>query len=287
MTKIKTQFIDIDGAKLHYLEAGSGPVMLFLHGMPTSSYLWRNIIPILSDKAHCIAPDFIGMGKSDKPDIAYTVFDHIYYIEKLIEKLDLKNITLVMHGWGSVVGFDIASRQEDNIHALAFYEAHVRPSTEWDMLSLPVQQLATLLHRPEVSYRAIVEQNYLIRRLLPSSVLRTLTAEEMQRYEEPFMTPEDRKPLWQFIQELPLGHQEGEVVELIGRYNNWLRRTKLPKLMFYAIPGFITTMESVRWSRENLPKLTLIELQNALHMAQETMPEFFAKELRDWFVQTF
>src|SRR3989339_1723322 len=217
MTKIKTQFIDIDGAKLHYLEAGSGPVMLFLHGMPTSSYLWRNIIPILSHKAHCIAPDFIGMGKSDKPDIAYTVFDHIYYIEKLIEKLDLKNITLVMHGWGSVVGFDIASRQEDNIHALAFYEAHVRPSTEWDMLSLPVQQLATLLHRPEVSYRAIVEQNYLIRRLLPSSVLRTLTAEEMQRYEEPFMTPEDRKPLWQFIQELPLGHQEGEVVELIGR----------------------------------------------------------------------
>lgn len=287
MTKLKSQFVDIDGVKLHYLEAGSGPVMLFLHGMPTSSYLWRNIIPLLSDKARCIAPDFVGMGKSDKPDIAYTVFDHIYYIEKLIEKLELKNITLVMHGWGSVVGFDIASRNEDNIHALAFYEAHVRPSTEWDMLSLPVQQLATLLHRREASYRAVVEQNYLIRRLLPSSVLRTLTAEEMQRYEEPFLTPEDRKPLWQFIQELPLGHQEGEIVELIGRYNEWLRKTKLQKLMFYAIPGFITTMESVRWSRENLPKLTLVELQNALHMAQETMPEFFAKELRDWFVQTF
>jgi len=287
MTKLKSQFVDIDGVKLHYLEAGSGPVMLFLHGMPTSSYLWRNIIPVLSDKARCIAPDFVGMGKSDKPDIAYTVFDHIHYIEKLIEKLELKNITLVMHGWGSVVGFDIASRNEANIHALAFYEAHVRPSTEWDMLSLPVQQLATLLHRREASYRAIVEQNYLIRRLLPSSVLRTLTAEEMQRYEEPFLTPEDRKPLWQFIQELPLGHQEGEIVELISRYNEWLRKTKLQKLMFYAIPGFITTMESVRWSRENLPKLTLVELQNALHMAQETMPEFFAKELRAWFVQTF
>lgn len=287
MSKTKSKFVDIDGAKLHYLEAGVGPVMLFLHGMPTSSYLWRNIIPVLSDKARCIAPDLIGMGKSDKPDIAYTVFDHIHYIEQLIEKLELKNITLVMHGWGSVIGFDIASRHEDNMHALAFYEAHVRPTTEWDMLSLPVQQLATLLHRRDASYRAIVEQNYLIRRLLPSSVLRTLTAEEMNNYEEPFKTPEDRKPLWQFIQELPLGHQEGEVVDMISRYNAWLRKTKLPKLMLYAIPGFVTTMESVRWSRENLPKLTLVEIQNALHMAQETMPEFFARELRDWFVQTF
>ncbi len=282
MKELASRYAAVDGSRIHYLECGEGRPIIFLHGMPTSSYLWRNILPTVKSQGRCIAPDLIGMGKSDKPDIAYTVFDHIHYIENFIEQLELTDYTLVMHGWGSVIGFDIASRNEQAVNSLAFYEAHVRATTDWEMLSLPIQQFASLLDRPKASYHAIVEQNYLVRKLLPSGVIRTLTAAEMQAYEEPFKSKEDRKPLWQYIQELPLGKTETEVTQLIVAYNCWLQKTTLPKLMFYALPGFITTMESVNWAREHLQHITFTELPHALHFAQESMPEVFAKALVNW-----
>src|SRR3990167_5015514 len=114
-------FVSVKGSKMHYIQAGAGDPMLFLHGMPTSSYLWRNILPALADRALCIAPDLIGMGASGKPDIDYTVFDHIEYIEGFIQALALRNITLVLHGWGSVIGLDYARRHAHNVRGIAFY----------------------------------------------------------------------------------------------------------------------------------------------------------------------
>lgn len=278
-----SSFVAVKGAKIHYVEMGQGQPMVFIHGMPTSSYLWRNIMPPLADVARCIAPDLIGMGKSDKPDIAYTVFDHIEYIEAFIKELDLKNITLVLHGWGSVIGFEYARRHPENVKALAFYESHIRPALDWKNVSLPVQQLSTLLHRPAASYRAIVEQNYLIDKLLPNGVVRKLSQEEMQHYREPFLTPASRKPLWQYVQDLPLGASKGPVVELMKKYSAWLQQSPQPKLMFYAIPGFITTMSTVQWAKENLPNIKLVELHNELHFAQESVPEIFSSALREWY----
>ncbi len=280
-----SHFANALGSKMHYIEQGSGDPVLFIHGMPTSSYLWRNIIPCLADKAHCIALDLIGMGHSDKPDIGYTFLDHINYVEAFIKALNLKNITLVMHGWGSIIGFNYACRHESNIKGLAFLESHIRPTTDWDMLSLPVKQLATLLNRPGASYRAIVEQNYLVNKLLPNGVLRKLSAEEIARYSEPFPTPESRKPLWQYIQELPLGEEESEVVSSIETYSKWLQQSSLPKLMMYAVPGFITTMETIEWGKEHLKNLTLVALQDALHFAQESVPDQMSKALREWYLQ--
>ena len=113
-----SQQINIDGSNMYYLEAGTGDTILFLHGIPTSSYIWRNIIPYLAPLGHCLAPDLMGFGRSDKPDIDYSVQDHIHYIEKFIDALALKNITLVMHGWGSVIGFDYAMRHESQCKGL-------------------------------------------------------------------------------------------------------------------------------------------------------------------------
>lgn len=282
--QIPSKFITIKGSKIHYLEQGTGDPIVFLHGIPTSSYLWRNIIPKLSDKARCIAPDLIGMGKSDKPDIEYRVFDHIDYINAFIEKLDLKNITFVLHGWGSVMGFDYASKHEDNMKALAFFESHIRPTTDWNMLSLPVQQLASLLNRPGASYRAVVKQNYLVNKLLPKGVIRTLRAEELEAYRSPFPTPESRRPLWQYIQDLPLGKGPEDVIKLIEDYSSWLQKTDIPKLMLYAIPGFITTVETVQWAKDNIKNLKLIGLDDVLHFAQESVPELFGQTLRDWYL---
>ena len=283
-SRYPARYLSVKGSKIHYIEDGTGDPVLFLHGMPASSYLWRNIIPSLSDKARCIAPDLIGMGASDKPDIDYTVFDHIDYIQSFIESLNLKNITLVLHGWGSVIGFDYARRHANNVKAIAFFESHIRPNTEWEMLSLPVQQLATLLERPGASYKAIVEHNYLVNKLLPNGVLRRLTDDELAHYKKPFPTPKSRKPLWQYTQDLPLGKGTGRVLDLIKKYSKWLEKAPQQKLMMYAVPGFITTMETVGWAKSNPPNLTLVELEDALHFAQESMPDIFSRELREWYL---
>src|SRR6185312_4320755 len=118
----RSHYIEIDGSKLHYIKEGTGDPILFLHGIPASSYVWRNIIPYVAPLGCCIAPDLIGFGKSDKPDIAYTIQDHIDYIEKFIQTLQLDNITFVMHGWGSIIGFDYAMRHPDKCKGLVFYE---------------------------------------------------------------------------------------------------------------------------------------------------------------------
>ncbi|MEL7232893.1 MAG: alpha/beta fold hydrolase, partial [Chloroflexota bacterium] len=123
----ESRFVDVHGSKMHYVDVGEGAPVLFLHGNPTSSYLWRNIIPHMSDHARCIAPDLIGMGKSDKPDIPYRFDDHYRYITGFIEALDLTNITLVIHDWGSALGFHYAMQHEDNVKGVAFMEAIVRP----------------------------------------------------------------------------------------------------------------------------------------------------------------
>ena len=283
MTNIAEKKILVNGSHIHYYEAGSGDPIVFLHGIPTSGYLWRNIIPELAPLAHCIAPDLIGMGKSDKPDIEYRVFDHIAYFDAFIDALQLKNITLVLHGWGSVIGLDYARRHEKNIKAIAFYESHLQPVTSWKQLSLPVQQFATLLNRPGASYRAIMLQNYLIEKMLPRSVIRELTEQEMRQYRAPFLTVESRKPLWQYVNELPLGKGPNDVVELIQCYSTWLQKMPVPKLLLYAIPGFITTMDDVDWANKKLSNIQLAPLDDAMHLAQESVPEMFSSALLSWY----
>lgn len=278
-----SHFAAVKGAQMHYYDVGAGDPILFLHGIPTSAYLWRNIIPSLSPHARCIAPDLIGMGKSDKPDIDYRVFDHIAYVDAFIETLGLKNITLVLHGWGSVIGFDYARRHPNNVKAIAFYESYVQPITDWHQLSLPVQQIATLLDHPGASYRAVMKQNYFIEKILPRSAIRQLTDDEMDHYRAPFLTLESRKPIWQYVNDMPFGKGPKDVVDLMRQYSTFLQKSSMPKFMLYAVPGFVTTMETVAWSKENLPNIELACLDEALHLAQESMPEKFSEMLLSWY----
>jgi len=275
----KSRYLRVNHSNMHYYDEGVGSPVLFLHGVPTSAYLWRNIILPLKSFARCIAPDLIGMGKSDKPNISYCVSDHIAYIDQFIETLNLNNITLVMHGFGSIIGFDYARRHEKNIKSLIFYESFIQPTETMDDLSLPVQQLATLLKHKEASYRAIVEQNYLVEKLLPNSVIRNLSEDEMNHYREPFLTVESRKLLWQYINDLPLQAGSSNINNLIRQYSDWLQKTPIPKLMLYAIPGFVTTIKSLQWAREHINNIKLSELEDAMHLAQESMPDLFSDAL--------
>ena len=229
---LQSHYATVKSSHMHYLEMGSGDPILFLHGIPMSSYMWRHVVPVLSENARCIALDFIGMGKSDKPDIAYRVFDHIAYLDAFIDALQLKNITLVLHGWGSVVGLDYARRHENNIKAIACYESHMRPPADWRQLSLPMQQFTSLLSNEKAARRAIIDQNYLVEKMLPRVTIRALSEKDMAEYRAPFPTPESRKPLWQYMQDLPIGDAKNhDVVNLIRAYSDWLQTTTIPKLL--------------------------------------------------------
>ncbi len=279
----ESKYVDVFGSKMHYIEEGEGDPIVFLHGIPTSSYLWRNVIPHLSKSARCIAVDLIGMGKSEKPDLEYSIFEHIKYVEAFIESLKLKNVTLVLHAWGSVIGFDYAMRHQDNLKALAFMEAHVRAAIDWDMVSLPVQELASVLDSKDNGYDVIMNSNYYVNKVMPSGVLRRLSEEEMEHYREPFATPGSCKPIWQYLQELPLGDDNNDVVKLIDNYSKALCASPVPKLMLYAVPGFITTIDTVKWARDHLSNLELVDIGDALHYAQESNPQRIGEELATWY----
>lgn len=277
-----SHFFNAHGSNLHYIDTGIGSPIVFLHGMPVSNYVWRNILPAFTERARCLAPDLMGMGKSDKPDILYSIFDHIDYITAWLNALNLKNITFVLHGWGSLVGFYYAMNNPDKIKALAFYEAHIRPIENPDMLSLPVQQFASLLKSPG-SKRAIIDDNYLIKKMLPRASLRPLPAQALQYYAAPFKHSEDRRVLWQYTQDLPKGQGDSKVLALVREYSEYLQSTSVPKLLLYAMPGFITPIDTIQWACENFSNLQVAEVGEALHFAQETNPQLFSQSLLDWY----
>lgn len=269
----RSQFIEVDGAKIHYIEDGDGDPLLFLHGIPSSSYLWRNVIPYLAPLGRCVVPDLIGMGKSSKPAIEYSIFDHVHYIEQFIEALGLRNITFIMHGWGSIIGLDYAMRHQQNCKGLVFYESFIRPITSEDF-SLPLQeQLMALQNQNAATF---------INTVFQQGCMRKLSAEEMRHYLEPLNNAEGEKLLKQYLDELPRGDGKSSADELIERYSKKLTHSELPKLMLYSIPGFITSIDTAMWAKDNLPNLELVDIGEEWHFAQESYPKLIGETISVW-----
>jgi len=278
----ESKYIDIEGSKIHYVDVGSGDPILFLHGNPTSSYLWRNIIPHLSSSGRCIAMDLIGMGKSDKPDIEYRFVDHVKYVEGFIEKLGLANITLVIHDWGSALGFHYAMRHEDNIKGIAFMEAILKPTT-WTEFPKDIKTGFQLLRTPLIGWLMIVGMNIFIEKILPSTTVRTLTEKEMNFYREPFTRMKDRKPVWRWPNEIPIDGKPADVTEIVQAYNRRLKESDLPKLLFFANPGAILKEPGVKWCQKNLKNLTTVDIGQGIHYLQEDNPHMIGAELLKWY----
>lgn len=276
-----SKFIDVNGSKMHYIEAGSGDPILLLHGVPTSCYLWRNVIPHLALLGRCIAPDLIGFGRSAKPSITYSVFDHINYIEKFIEALNLKRITLIMHGWGSVIGFNYAMSHEKNCKGLVFYEAFLH-SLHGNDASLALQEQLTELHDEGSRYDLITNAMPFIEKIIQQNLMRELSPEAMNHYREPFLQKGSGQPILQYLNELPSGNSENKVEKLIEDYSQALKKSKLPKLMLYSIPGFITTIATAMWAKDNLPNLEIADIGEELHLAQESYPDLIGETISVW-----
>jgi haloalkane dehalogenase len=274
-------YINVGGTSMSYIEAGQGDTILFLHGVPTSSFLWRNIIPHLATLGRCIAPDLIGFGRSAKPHIAYSVDEHLAYLEQFIAEMNLKNITFIMHGFGSLLGFHYAMQHEKNCKGLVFYESFLH-SMRQEYLSLPFQeQIISLNNKHKLEKDNHYELTF-VDTMISQACIHPIAKEIMQQYRQPFLQAGATLPVVSYLNALSKDQADNKIDSLITAYSNQLTRSLLPKLMLYSTPGFITTMETVMWAKAHLPNLELIDIGEELHLAQETCPQLIGEAISVW-----
>ncbi|MEE2678518.1 MAG: haloalkane dehalogenase [Myxococcota bacterium] len=278
------KYADVHGARMAYVEEGSGDPIVFLHGNPTSSYLWRNVMPHLEGQGRLIAPDLIGMGDSDKlPDSGpdrYTFVEHRRYLDALLETLGVtERVTLVIHDWGSALGFDWANRHRGAVRGIAYMEAIVRPLVwdEWPEAARGVFQG----FRSDAGETMVLEGNVFVERVLPGSILRKLSDEEMAEYRRPFAEAgEARRPTLTWPRQIPIEGEPAEVVAIVNDYAAWLSAGDVPKLFVNAEPGAILTGPAREFCRSwpNQQELTV----SGSHFVQEDSPDEIGQAVANW-----
>jgi haloalkane dehalogenase len=265
---------------MSYVDTGQGEPIVFLHGNPTSSYLWRNIIPYVSSSNRCLAPDLIGMGTSSRsPRAAYRFQDHSEYLDAWFEALDLtRNVILVVHDWGSALGFHRAKRFPAQVQAIAYMEAIVQPR-RWNDFPNGRDAMFRAM-RSERGESMVLDENFFIETVLPKSILRELTSEEMEAYRRPFADRESRLPTLVFPRELPIDGEPRDVFETVETYGEWLAESPVPKLFINAEPGALLVGRARDFCRSwaNQREVTV----RGVHYVQEDSPDDIGAALSDF-----
>jgi haloalkane dehalogenase len=274
------------GSEMAYVEVGEGDPIVLLHGNPTSSYLWRNVLPHLQPRGRCIAPDLIGMGDSDKLPHSgpgsYRFVEHRRYLDALLEALDVhERVTLVVHDWGSALGFDWANRHREAVKGIAYMEAIVRPQAwdHWDKMGLrPVLQAL----RSEAGEAMILRDNLFIEQVLPKAVLRTLPVEEMAEYRRPFAEPgEGRRPTLTWPRQIPIEGEPADVAAIAAAYADWLATSSVPKLFVKAEPGAILASDAMVDFVRGWPAQAEVTVAG-VHFLQEDSPDEIGRAIAGW-----
>jgi haloalkane dehalogenase len=270
--------IPLLGTEISYVDTGVGDPIVFLHGNPSSSYLWRNIIPHVAHLGRCLAPDLVGMGASGAaPDGAYRFIDHARYLDAWFDAVEIHdNVTLVLHDWGSALGFHWAQRHSDRVKAIAYMEAIVQPRS-WSDFPEGRDVLFCAMRSPD-GERLVLDENFFVETVLPKSVLRTLNDEEMTAYRAPFPTRESRLPTLVFPRELPIDGAPHDVTNVVETYGSWLAGSPLPKLLVSAEPGALLTGRALQFAR-TWPNQHEITVPGS-HYIQEDSPQHIGAALR-------
>lgn len=283
VTELPKSKILVNNKNMAYVEMGQGKTMLFLHGNPTSSYLWRNIMPYFSNIKRCVAPDLIGMGDSEKLDSnevgTYNFFEHQKWLNDLLETLNLGDkLILVLHDWGSALGFDWARKNIDRVAGIVYMEGIVCPLSwdYWDEKSAPLFQA----FRSDAGENMIIEKNIFVERVLPGSVLRGLTKEEMEVYRRPFLKKEDRRPTLDWPNQIPIDNKPKDVVEVVDEYSKFFSKDNTPKLFINADPGAILIGKQREFCRSwpNQYEFTV----PGSHFIQEDSPDLIGEGIFNW-----
>jgi haloalkane dehalogenase len=288
LADVDIRHISLEGTTMAYREAGEegAPLALFLHGNHTSSFIWRNILPLVAPVAHCIAPDLIGFGASGKPDIAYRFFDHVRYLDALIDELRIGSAYLVAQDWGTALAFHLAARRPDFVRGLAFME-FIHPMPDWsDFHPLDSDDTARKTFRkfrtPGEGEAMILEGNAFIERVLPGGMLRKLSDEEMAAYRAPFPTPESRRPILALPRELPIEGEPPDVCATLQSAHAALAASTYPKLLFAGEPGALVAPAFASRFAASLENCALVPLGPGRHFLQEDHPEAIGHSVAGW-----
>ncbi|PCJ35941.1 MAG: haloalkane dehalogenase [Cellvibrionales bacterium] len=276
--------VNINGYQMSYVESGEGAPIVFLHGNPVSSYLWRNIIPHCAPLGRCIAPDLIGMGDSQKlspsgPD-SYRFVEHRDYLDALLDHLEVHdNVTLVLHDWGSALGFDWANRHRSAVKGIVYMEAIVKAISwgEWPKSMRPIFEG----FRSPAGDAMVLDNNVFIEQVLPASIIRQLSEEEMNEYRRPFLQPgEDRRPTLTWPRQIPIEGEPKDVTAIVNNYSEWLSQSNLPKLFINADPGAILRGPARDYCRTwpNQSEVTV----KGIHFIQEDSADEIGEAIADW-----
>jgi haloalkane dehalogenase len=282
-----SKFITIHQHQLHYIDVSKGDPILFLHGNPTSSYMWRNIIPYMSRlPARCIALDLIGFGKSERPDIDYGFVTHADYVNRFIEALNLKNITLVMHDWGNALGLYYGLHHLDNIQGFAMIEggSFFRPIPRMeDFYPIQAQALFTTLRDPIEGPELMKNVNPFLSNMKKSVLGCELSDTALRIHQAPFLDPNSRKPMWTFPTQFPINGEPKEVFEIVNEYSPILQECTTPKILFHATPGCNTPPVIVEWAKSHMHHLTTVDIGTGYHFLPEDNPTLIGQELSKWY----
>jgi len=274
--------ISAGGTEISYVDTGDGDPIVFLHGNPTSSYLWRNIIPHLSPVGRCLGPDLMGMGESgSSPNESYRFTDHSAVLDAWFDAMGLTGgVTLVVHDWGSALGFHWAKRNPERVKGLVYMEAIVRPVT-WEEWPDAARQVFQGFRSP-AGEEMVLEKNIFVERVLPGSVLRGLTEEEMEVYRRPYLEAgESRRPTLTWPREIPIEGEPADVVQIVSEYGDWLAASDVPKLFINAEPGAILTGPQREFCRTwpNQQEVTV----RGTHFIQEDSPDEIGRAIAGWY----
>jgi haloalkane dehalogenase len=277
--------IPVLDSNMAYREAGdaNAPALLFLHGNPTSSYIWRNIIPHAAPVAHCLAPDLIGFGQSGKPDIAYRFTDHVRYLDAFIAQSGLTSAYLVAQDWGTALALHLAARRPDFVRGLAFME-FIRPLDRWDEFHQTDAARETFkkLRQSAVGEQLVLGANAFVERILPGSIVRQLADDEMTAYRAPFPTPASRRPILALPRDLPIGGTPADVHAAMTAAHAALRTADYPKLLFAANPGALVSPAFAETFAATLKHCTIIPVGAGRHYLQEDQPDAIGRSLAGW-----
>jgi haloalkane dehalogenase len=265
--------------EMSYVDTGEGDPIVFLHGNPTSSYLWRNIIPYLSELGRCLAPDLVGMGQSGKsPTSTYQFVDHARYLDAWFETLNLtSNVTLVIHDWGSALGFHRATRYPEQIKAIAYMEAIAMPM-RWEDFG-EVEPIFRRL-RSEKGEQMILEENFFVERILPGAILRKLSDQEMSAYRAPFLAREARLPTLAWPRQIPIEGEPADVTQIVESYGKAMSQSALPKLLIVGEPGILIKGRALEFCRA-WPNQSEVKVKG-LHFLQEDSPHEIGAALQEF-----
>jgi len=280
------QLCEVHGKRMAYVEVGAGDPIVFLHGNPTSSYLWRNVIPHVAGAGRCIAPDLIGQGDSDRLDDSgpgsYRFVEHRTYLWELLEQIGVtERVTLVVHDWGSALGFDWAANHPEAVAGVCYMEAIVRPIASWDEWPENARGIFQGF-RSEAGEEMVLEKNLFVEAVLPSAMVRNLTTEEHDEYRRPFVEPgESRRPTLTWPREIPIEGEPTDVVAIVADYAEFLAGSPIPKLFVNADPGAILTGTQREFCR-TWPNQVEVTVTGA-HFVQEDSPDEIGAALADWY----